>query len=111
MPPDAVTLSPREKPPLGRLFYILFYAPVAISIASAAMTSLAAIHGDLPHLGLMCYGLNLPAMPACAVFSAVIASKRRTTEFGMRIFMGAVLLYFAVAFVSGQYVGWNTRQY
>jgi hypothetical protein len=103
--PAAVAFPPREKRPLGRLFYILLCTPAAIAAASVAMTALRSVDRNLPMLGLISFLLNLPIMPICAIICAVIAGKRRTTDFGMLTFVGVMVFHVVVVVLMLVFVG------
>jgi hypothetical protein len=94
------TPPPGTERPLGRAFFILFYAPIGVMALAAAASSIGERHGALQDFGMSVSLLNLPGMLICSIICAVIAGIRRTVGFGFATFLGIQVVYIAVAFAG-----------
>lgn len=87
---------PSEKRPLGPLFHILFWSPLAITIAALVMMS--AHDADLSRLGGNIFIMNVAGLLLCALVCSVMIGRRHGAGLGVLVFIGMVFLYGGVAF-------------
>ncbi len=91
---------PDSKPPLGRAFYILLFAPVASMGCAAVCPTLGGRNSGLEGFGMMLSMATLFAMLVCSILCAVMVGKRSGGGLGVLTFVGIQVLYIAVAFAG-----------
>src|SRR4051794_37438155 len=88
---------PDSKPPLGRTFYILLFAPVASMGCAAACPALGGRNSGLEGFGMVLSMATLLAMLVCSILCGVMVGKRSGGGIGVLTFLGIQALYVAVA--------------
>lgn len=91
-PPE---LPAKERPPLGKAFFMVLLGPVA-SMGIAALASLGGKDAEGLSFGLSLF--TLPAMLVCSILCAVWIGQRKGGGMGFLSFLGIQVVYIAVAF-------------
>jgi hypothetical protein len=85
-----------EKRPLGRAFFILFFAPLLVMVISVGASLAAERNSTLQGFGMALWALDLVALLVCSVICAMIAGQCRGVGIGVLTFLGIQLIYIAV---------------
>ncbi len=88
--------TPDARPPLSRAFYTWLLVPVV----SMAVAAAACRNSELQGFGLLLLMATLVAMLVCSIVCAVMVRKREGYRSGVLMFMGALVIYFSVAFAG-----------
>jgi hypothetical membrane protein len=87
-----------EKRPLGRTFFILFFAPIIVMAISAGVGLTAERNSNLQGLGVALWAFDHHALLVCSIICAMMVGQRRNPGLGVLTFFGIQVIYIAVAF-------------
>lgn len=89
--------TPDAKPPLGRAFYLMLFAPVATMAVASAASAAGGRNSGLEGFGMVVSLLSLLGMIACSVVCSVMVGKRKGGWLGVLTFLGIQVIYISVA--------------